>query len=120
MNIKQIETKIRRAVKRAQKNGIKIVAGDFGVYIKQNRFINNKRNCVCPLGAVLIGKTVKDSFDDLCPNSCAEGQILGKSKNWVASFVDGFDRCSHMYRASYTIKSAHNLGKKFRKEILGL
>lgn len=129
MNIKQIENKIRRAVKRAQKNGFKIIAGDFGVHVFQ-RFTNDytqfrvvprsvSGKCICPIGALILGKDVDAKIaEDLCINKAivVASSLLGKKLDWVSSFVDGFDGCTHLKNASYTVPSAYNLGTKFRKE----
>lgn len=131
MNIKQIENKIRRAIKRAQKNGIKIISGDYGVKFHQiwmydftkYKIILEKYDdgkCLCPIGACLIGKEVKILTDTerAYPESYIVSKMFGKSPEWVWAFVNGFDGCDHLQNTSTKIKSAFNLGKKLRKEFI--
>lgn len=142
MNIKQIENKIRRAVKRVEKNGMRIDAGAYGTkFVKvSDRSIYqiviadwdyldvvlvDTLKCLCPIGACLLGKKVNFSKTAqktkwIATENYVAAKLFQKNTSWINSFTNGFDGCYHLKHASYIVPSAYKLGLKFRKEILGL
>lgn len=95
--------KIRKAMEACTENGIKIIEGDWGVEINEEKksFVpeNTETPYACALGALLVHKNGSVKFDEFRgrrPLSAIEveetaAHILGVDEDWVLAFIDGFD-----------------------------
>lgn len=109
-----IESRIRTAINEAQARGVRLIAGDWGVYNSHAGFAAYKRrgqDCACALGCVLL---VEDTIGiDYTDQELAAAEHLGVSMQWVRGFIEGFDGISRQAGAD---KGAHALGVRLRVE----
>lgn len=110
--LKTLETTLRTACKTAQNEGLRITPGAFGIH-EFKKLIGSvwyaPSNCVCPLGAFLLGKPASGYSANW-----SASKELGLNTSQVGAFTAGFDNLDFPILANRDI---YELGLKLRSEL---
>src|SRR5574338_844627 len=114
-----IKEKILNGIKTAtEKLGVKLVNEEWGT--KKD---DGKWNCACALGCMLVANNLPLDSDDTDFNEATAADFLGVDKNWVESFIYGFDASEKMYKhpddafqLGVELREAFNVGAKVEED----
>jgi hypothetical protein len=92
MNKAQLKQRIIEAIRAAQARGYVIKTGSWGVN-GHGRVHEAESTCLCPMGAVILGKEKRFKNDPLFSDEKAANAALelGASVEFVQAFISGFD-----------------------------
>lgn len=115
-----IKDKIVNGIKTAtEKLGVKLVNEEWGT--RGNG--DNKWNCACALGCMLVANNLPMDADDTDFNEVTAADFLGVDKNWVESFIYGFDASEKMskhpddaFQLGVELRQTFNVGAKSEDE----
>lgn len=112
--LEEFEQTLREGIQKAK--GLSIRSGAFGICDSAIGTWMPYQDCVCPIGAALIGKP--------CPTlggtiSDRVARTLGLKNSEIQAFVHGFDRnpAFHAKWNSTDDQNLYDLGVKFRQEL---